>query len=219
MHGREQIDRWLEGLDPATIDVIEQKGRLYYPATRKRRNREGRIEEKRLRLRVPNSLDRTEARLDTCEWIVKRLAARGHKVPDGRLTVKAAEEAVGTLTFSELETKCLLARCLFEDDPKLLDPWQTYEALDKQVEHAPLLDLWDQLNFWVDQQDVRVSELTEELLLAVIKNIADRRNLSPLLAISGSARDSCLVSMAERLWSSLKRSSSSPSTETSTPEP
>jgi len=213
----DSVLEWLGGKSPEELDVVEFEHRSLYPDTIKRRNPKdpSEILEKPIRLRVPNSRDRALARLDALQWAAELMKQQGHKPPEA-LTIPNAEACFGRVYFDELDTKCLLARCILEHDA----PHMQYllpELLDKNHEHASLMELWDRLNFYVSLEQVQVQELTEERFLAIVAAIDRRRNLSPFVAIGGSARDSFIISMASRLQSFLTRSCCSPSTETSTP--
>jgi hypothetical protein len=208
------IADWFAGKSEAELDVIEVGHRALYSDSVKKRDRKvpGKLQEVPVRLRVPNSRDKAMARLDALSWAKKLMSEAGYKAPE-RLTIEDAQAVLGAVYFDELDTKCLIARCTREHEPPH-EQYMLYEMLDTLHEHASLMDLWDRLCFYQELEDVRVSELTEEQLLAVVAAIDGVRNLSPLVVIAGSARDSCIVTMACRLQSYLKRSSCSPSTAT-----
>jgi hypothetical protein len=199
---------WLSGKDPAELDILELNGRALYPESIKRRNKKHRdvIESVAVRLRVPSTIDKANARIDALAW-AQKIAKLPH-----RPTVPEAEATLGGAYFNELDDKCLLARCIFEHEPPH-DPYLLAEFLDEVHEHASLLELWDRLSFWQSWEDVRVGELDEQKFLTIVAAIDRVRNLGPLVAIAGSARDSCVISMAVRLQSFLTPKSSSPSTE------
>lgn len=194
---------------PEELDILElDSGQRLYPDSLKRRAKDGSVEEVRVRIRAPASRDKALAKLDALIW-ARELAgetALSASLPKA-LTLEQAEAYLGSVYVDELDTKCLVARCTHDWEAPH-DQYMLPQYLDKQHDHASIVDLWERINFWHSYQDVRATELDEDKFLGVVTAIATRRNLSPLLVIAGSARDSCIVSMAERLQSFLTPSSS-----------
>lgn len=200
---------WFAGKDPAELEVLEYEigNQRLYPDSLKRRCRADRtkFEEVKVRIRVPTSRDKALAKLDALVW-ARELAGEVSGMRDlpPTFTIKDAEAYLGAFYFDELDTKCIVARCTHEWEA----PHGQYmlpQMLDKHHEHASILDVWDRLLFWNEHQDVRHGELTEQQFIQVLAAIDRVRNVSPLAAIGGSARDSCIVSMAVQLRSFLMR--------------
>jgi hypothetical protein len=209
---------WLEGKDPADLDVIELGGRRLYPDTIRRRGTKGdasKVVEVPVRLRVPSTADKALARLDALRWARELVAQQGTKVAE-QMTIAVAESLLGRTYFDELDTKCLLARCMFEADPPH-DQYLLYGLLDSRHDHASLMEVWDRLNFYWDWEEPRTAEVDEGRFLAMVAAIDRVRNLSPLAGIAGSERVSFILSMASRLLPSPTGSSGAPSTASSTP--
>lgn len=204
--------QWLAGKTRQDLECLELEGRpLYRDAIRRRNPKTGEVEEVPVRLRTPTPLEQTRARLDASRWVAK-LAGKA-----GTITVAEAAAQVGEQQLDALETICVLALCIREDEP----PHGQYATADilasGQFPRAALWDMWDRVAWHLDNEDPRVADITEEQFWVLVEAIDKTRNLSPLVALAGATRDSCVTSMASRLWSYRTGRSCSGSTEGSSP--
>jgi len=211
------IAEWFAGKRPEDLDIVEFGEQRLYPDSLKRRSTKDpdKLVEARVRIRPPTSRDKALARVDALVWareIVAERVSRSAQLPD-LFTIEQAESYLGRVYFDELDTKCIVARCTHEWEPPH-DQYLLPEFLDKAHDSASIMDLWDRMNFWHSFCDVRVSNLSEEATLQVLAAIDRVRNVSPLVAIAGGARDNFIVSMAGQLLSLRTPKSSSGSTTT-----
>jgi len=201
--------KWAK-LTPEELEVIESGGRACYRDKLKRKDpKTGETQEVPVMVRAPNTLDKAHSRLEALAWAQKLAKDHGQAEPRD---VKAAEALYGAY-FDELDTMCLLSRCVLEVEPPH-DPYMLPEMLVAHHPRATLLDIWERLAIRVSQEDIRASELTESEVLAMVAEIDRRRDLGPLAAIALHARDSFVLTTASLLQSYLTGKRSSPSTAT-----
>lgn len=199
---------WMDGKTAADLDIIEADGRAAVLATIDQRDaKTGEVKQAPVRIWPPNHLDRAKARIDALEW-VREIA----QLKD-RPTWTEACEMLGEAYVDQLDTVCLLARCTRDHDAPQ-HQHLTPQALDHAYGRGALMQLWEKLGHLTQQQDPRVDDLSEEQFWALVGAIDRARNAGPLVGISGPARDSFVLGMAQRLATSRKPSSSSPSTAT-----
>lgn len=210
----DELERWFSGKELAELDIIEHEGRALYPDSIKQRDpKTGAIKAVPVRLRVPNTREKFQARKMALQLAKTWL---GELAPEP-LTVGGIQKAAGPNYWEHVDNVCLLSLCTFE----ATEPYARYalpEVLDGLHQPAALYELFDRLDWWAEQEDPRINEskLTPEAVVAVAAAIARRGHTGPLLAIDGRARVSCVITMAELLTSSRTPKSSSPSPETST---
>jgi hypothetical protein len=204
------VAQWFAGKSYADLDAIEHEGRPLYPDAIKRRSpKTGQIEEISVSVRVPNTIEKSRARLHALRWFTEQLQ-RGEM-----LTIAEAIAHFGETYFNEIDNVAIMALAIRERKAPH-GQFQSLEGLLRNYSIASLWDVWDRLNYYQDQEDPRMDELNEAEFWAAVEAIDKRRSLAPLLAMRGGARDSFIRSMAYQLASSRSRSSSWPSIETST---
>jgi hypothetical protein len=188
--------RWFANKDAAALDMLERDGRFYYDDCVERVE-PGTGERKEIRVRVgaPTHHEKMKARIDALD-IVKRLAKLS-----SRPTMEEAEKLIGSGYFDQVDTICLLARCIRDhDDPA--HQYMTPEDLDHYHSAGSLSALWERLNWYANREDPQLEEVDETTFWDMLRAIDKRRDCSPLLVIAGRARDTFIVSMASRLLSS-----------------
>jgi hypothetical protein len=194
------VARWLKGKTLEELEAVEQQGRALYPDTIKRYNtaKKGQIEEISVLLRVPTTTEQVRSRVGALDQ-AKKLCRL-----DKRPTLAEAEGLLGASYFDNLDTIQLLSLCILDAEP--LDGahprYMLPEDLDRMHPRGALLEIYERLNHYTALEDPRLGEVTEEQFHHVVAAIARCGNLSPLLVIGGSGRDSFIVSMASRLASS-----------------
>lgn len=205
----EAAANWINGKTSEDFSILESEdGRQSYAEVVNRRNAKGDLESVRVRVWPPDPLDKAKARVDALEW-VQQIAKL-----DARPTWTSACELLGETYVDQLDTVCLLARCIRDhDDPN--HQHLAYDELLRRYRFAPLMELWEKLDYISVLQDPRANELGEEDFWRLVDGIDKAKNVGPLAAISGRARDSCVLTMACLLAASRRNSSSSPSTATS----
>ena len=197
---------WLKGKTLADLDAIEFHGRLLFPDVVKRAKSDGTFEEVPVLVRVPRHPETLEARVEAAALFKKRGLDRDK---DSDL-------------FDEYETLAILARCMRDPKPPHdqhapID-WLLSGDPDKGYDLPSLFEVWEHMKLYQALMDPRITEPTQEDVVAAVLAIDRVRNLTPFAAIAGPALDSFVISMAVLLASYLRHSSSSRSTETSTPE-
>lgn len=206
------IEEWFGGKTLQELDIIEHEGRQLYPDTLKKKNiKKGELEEVPIYLRVPNTTEQAKARVDALDWVRDI-----RKLKEPIRTVDEARGLVGDLLFEDLDTISLMSWCILERNEGHAR-YMLPQLLDAANSKASLYELFDRLDFFSRAEDPRVGNISEDLFWAAVVNIAKARNLSPLVAIAGSERDSFILSMASRLANSRTPKSSSLLSETSMP--
>ena len=191
---------WLEGKSWDELEAIEHEGRLYFKDTIKKRDGKGRIVEKPIRIRVPRQLERSRARTLARKWLAEL----------------GLDEEKDAHHFDAYETICLVASAVREEKPPH-EQHMLHQDLANVCEVKTILELWDRVNFYDKLGEPRLGEVDADTFRAVVRAIAKKGNLSPLVAIDGATQDAFIVRMAEELSSSPTFSASSPSPATSTP--
>lgn len=194
---------WLKGKRLEDLEIVEHGGRRLYPDELKRRRKDDptELEVVPVLIRPPTTQDKAMARLDALAWAHRLARENGRKdLPKG-LTIKEAEAIFGAAYFDELDTKCIVARCVHNPEPphdQYLLPW----ILDARHDHGSILDVWDRICFWHDFTDVRVQNFDADTFLEVIAALDRVGNVSPLVGFGGATRDAFVLTMARRLASS-----------------
>jgi len=167
-----------------------------YPETIRRRDpKTGELQEVKLLVRVPTSMEIARSRLKALDW-VKREARLS-----SRPTLGEAEAIFGPSAFDEIDTVFFLAACLFDLDPmgNSHPPYMIASELDANHPRASLHDLYARVSFYQSTEDPRVPELTEAEFSQTVAAIAKAGNLSPLVVIDGRAHSSFIATMASQL--------------------
>lgn len=199
---RDGVAEWFAGKAPEDLDIIEHEGRFAILETiHRRKPNSTAIESTLVRVWIPNHLDKAKARVECLGWVQELC-----RLPERPSWTEACEQ-LGEAYVDQLDTVCLLARCVRDHDAPE-HQHLLYKDLDARYGRSALMDLWERLNHHDFQADPRQHELTEDGFWAAVQAIDRVRNPSPLAAIDGAARDSLVTSMAVRLWSSRQSSSS-----------
>ncbi len=204
MEGHE-VAAWFAGKTFEELGAIEHSGHLLFPDALRKRGPKGEEVRVEVMVRVPTDLDRSLARIDALEF-VRDQAKSARNIE----TVDQARAAVGPEVFENLDTTAIVARCTFERKP----PHQQFLLLPLLLASWPrssVYDLFDRIDYLSDLIDPRMGELTEEQIWLAVGAIAKVRNISPLGAMRGPLQSSFIVRMADLLWNSAMRPSSSPS--------
>ena len=191
---------WLEGKTWEELEAIEHEGRLLFKDTLKKRDARGRVVEKPVRIRVPRQMERSRARTLARKWLAEL----------------GLDEEKDAHHFDAYETICLVA-CAVREDAAPHEQHMLHQDLAAQCDVKTILELWDRVNFYDKLSEPRLGEVDAATFHAVVRAIARKGNLSPLVAIAGDTQDAFVVRMAEALTSSPTFSASSPSPATSTP--
>lgn len=171
----------------AELEVLEHAGYLLFPDEIYRRMRDGTFERKKVRLRLPRTNERRAARVQARAW-----------AEEDKLDPELDKDLI-----DELETLCLLSVAIrdatpphspFEPDPKVLE-----RTWDK----PSLVQVWRKLDALYHVVDPAPDKISEGEMLALMAKLSKERHLGPLAAYGSAAQTTFVVTMADRLLSSL----------------
>jgi len=205
---------WFLGKTDAELDVIEHGGRAFYSEVlRRKKPADGQAEVAKLRIRVPNTLDKAKARVAALLWASKIAREEGLKMSESP-TIAEAEAVFGAPYFDELDTIAIIAQVAYEHDRPDEPFFRHPEMLAANYTTSSLMDLWTRIGFYQRHEDVRVGDLTRDKFIEIVVAIGEARNTTPLFALDGFLQDSFIVTMADQLASFLTPKSSLASTGT-----
>lgn len=197
---------WLKGKTAADFDLIEQGGRIYFPDVIYRLRKSGAFEEVPVAVCVPRPHEKAIARIQAIKlaatWKIDREKDADH--------------------FETLDTFAVLSQAIRTREPPH-GQFQTIEWLlstkeDEGFDERSLWAIWERVKAYGEIMDPRITEPNTEEVIAAAVAIDRVRNLSPLVAIAGSAVDSFVVEMAAILCRYLRQKPSVPSAENLTQE-
>lgn len=200
----DNVLRWVRGESPADVDIVEVERtddndvkytlRLYRDTIK--RKADGGIKEVPICLRCPTTSDRTRATIQALLWAQREAEAVGFDIQINSRDIAVA--LLGEERFEEKYLKALTAQCVHDPDG-MHAQYLLPDAFDRQVPHESCGDLWERIEYYQQFEDPRLSDLTDERMLALAATIARRGNASPLVAIDGRGKMRFIVFMAERL--------------------
>lgn len=166
------IDNWDE------IGVIERDGRLYMPATIRRRVAKGELKEEPVYLRMVSNVHRVKARVES-----RALAL------DQGLDLDRDKDLIG-----DLENYALLAFAICDEQgsqhfPDLKSLWKAYDT-------QALGDIWGAYDAWVRMLNPNFGTWDAEALWKIIGKVRAGRTIAPLAAMPGIEQMNCLLFMA-----------------------
>lgn len=168
------------------LEALEYQDQLLFPFEIKRRRAKD-WEIIPVMLKVPREVDIRRARVRARVW------AKEAKL----------DPELDPLLFDNMDTMCVLADAI-RNVAAPHEPWEPFPEKLESLYDRPSLDaVWAQLDALKTVIDPRPDFLTEDQLLAVIGAVAKARNIVPLAAFAGESQNSCVVTMAIRLQSSL----------------
>jgi hypothetical protein len=167
------LDNWAE------LGIEEHEGVLHMPASIKRRNKTGGVDEVPVMLRNVTNVHKHRARV-----LARDLAGKM------KLDLDRDRDLI-----EQIENYAILSYAV--RDPKTYDQHvATAGELLERYDTQSLAELWGRYNLWVDMLDPRYGELEAEQLWRVIARIASEKNPSPLAGLAGFEQASCIVLMA-----------------------
>ena len=188
------LDNWDQ------IGVEERDGILHMPASIKRRNAQGGVDETPVRLRVVPNAVKVKARREAREWALKEKLDLDR---DSDL-VEMFEEYV-ILAFAIRDTDCHTQHV-----PDALTLWRDYDP-------ASISELWGRYDAWVRMLHPSFGTWDAEKMWHVIARIRQRSDISFLAVMPGFEQASCILLMAREACCSPNAPSFARSSETSTP--
>jgi hypothetical protein len=200
-----RLDVWQDQILKRTweeLEAIEQNDSIYFPEKLWRRKANGKFEAEKVTVRVPRLPEMRAARAEA-----KKIAAE-----DG------IDPKLDPIEFENLEDVCILARAVRNSTAPFEQLHPDPRVFEKKYDEASLTQLKVKMGAYKELLDPRPAKITREQFIATIAAVAERRDISPLRVIAGSAANSCIVTMASLLHSLMTRQPSSPSSESSTPE-
>jgi len=182
------------------IGVEERDGILHLPASIKRRNVTGGVDETPVRLRVVSNVVKVKARVEARAWAAKR-----------SLDLDRDSDLVDMY-----ENYCILAVAIRDTDchtqhvPDADTLWQDYEP-------SSIDELWGRYDAWVRMQHPSFGNWDGEKMWQVIARIKQRSDISFLAGMPGFEQASCILLMAREACCSPNAPSFARSSGTSTP--
>lgn len=172
------------------LGIAEHQGVLHMPASIKRRQKDGKVQETAVMLRNVTNQHRF-----TCRKLARQYAEMI------KLDLDRDADYV-----SEIENYALLAYAVRE--PKTFDQHVPGVAeLVDLYDAQSLAELWGVYNAWIEMLDPRYGELSSEQLWQVIVRIAKEKTIRPLAGLPGYEQHSCIVAMASQALLSPNRPS------------
>jgi hypothetical protein len=182
------------------IGVEERDGILHLPASIKRRNAQGGVDETPVRLRVVLNPVKVRARREAREWALKE-----------KLDLDRDLDLVDMF-----ENYCILSHAIRDLDchtqhvPDALTLWRDYDP-------ASISELWGRYDAWVRMQHPSFGNWDGEKMWQVIARIRQRSDISFLAVMPGFEQASCILLMAREACCSPNAPSFARSSGTSTP--
>lgn len=157
------------------LEVIEHAaGQLMFPAVVRRRLASGEVRETKVRVRIPQADDHTQARIAVVEWF-------------RRLELDRKEDKD---LFDHLEQLCILARAIRSYDAP--HPQFAKEEDLATYDEGCIKDIQEQIELFKKQQDPRKEIVTEEDFWRMTIAVAKERDLRPLAATVGQEQLNCV---------------------------
>lgn len=219
------LERWWGDKTPEQIQSIAASdGRILWPDWLKKRLAAGQAAEVPCWLRVPNPLEKMLAVVETNKQVADAFGVDKAKRP---ITQVEAKLLLNEDAYNELHSCILMAWCILEMKPNgqhgLMFLPQT---IVRECGMLTLYDLYDRLRLYGGLEDVRINELTPEIMNGLIKRIARCMSSDPLYDCSGALSALVVVGMAQEIETLRKQvaalqargDSSSESPSTSTPD-
>lgn len=160
------------------IGVVEGDGILHLPASLKRRNGKGGIDEETVYLRVITNEQRYKARVRSREWATEL-----------RLDLKLDSDLV-----DQLENFEILAYAI--RDGQWVQHFQRGVDLYKNYQPGALDEIWARYDAWCRMCHPSFGRWEAEQLWQVIAKVRAHSDISPLAVIPGREQASCLLFMA-----------------------
>lgn len=179
------VDNW------EALGVTEHGGILHMPASIKRRNKAGGLDEVPVALRNVTNAHKFKSRT-----LARAYAKRLELELDRDVALVDEIENYQLLVFAIRD-----ARAPYDQHAPDLD------HLLNMYDTQQLSELWGRYNAWVDMLDPRFGELTDDQLWQGVVRIAREANTSFLATIPGYAQSSLIVSMAQQALYSPHRPS------------
>lgn len=188
------LDNWQQ------IGVEEHDGVLHLPASIKRRNKQGGIDEVQVRLRNVSNPQRFKARTQARDWS-KLLGLDLDRDAD---------------LVDQCENYCLLAYAI-RDVESFVQHVPDGQTLFKLYDPQALSELWGRYDAWVRMLHPSFGEWDGEKLWQVIARIRGAADITPLAVMPGIEQASCILLMARAACTSTIAPSWLRSSGTSTP--
>jgi hypothetical protein len=208
------VQEWLKGKKPEDIDLLEFGGRVFFPETihrLKRAAKDGKgaqFEPVAVAVCVPRAPEKAFARRDAIKLAEKWKLDRDKDADLFDLIDKFALLAQAIRTPEEPHGQAFPLE------------WLVSAKEGEGFDERSLWALNERLQAYEDIIDPRVTEpMTEEEVMQAAIAINRVRNITPLVAMSGPALDSCVIGMASTLCKYRALLLSHSSGENSTPAP
>jgi hypothetical protein len=177
----EHISDALKGKTWVDADVLEFADYLLFPGEVLKRRAGGEFERVPVRLRVPREHELRQVRVQ----------ARSIMEEDG------LDPARDRDLFSNVETFCILAKCIRNADAPH-EPWEPDpRQLEKRYDKTSLMAVWAKLDALAQIVDPRPDDLSAAEIIALIAAIAKENSTGPLAVYGSRAQASFVITMAK----------------------
>ena len=209
----ESIARWWRDKTPEQIaSIASYDGRILWPETVRKRLAGGGIAETPCYLQMPEPIEKMQAVVATNMEV-----AKVYKITDPARLPLSREEAVrmiGEVEWGELHSSILMAFCIVEAKPiegredgarrLMFQP----STIIREIGLSGAYNMYKRVELYRALEDVRINEITPEMLDDIITKLARCMSLAPLYDFSGAVQAAVVVSMAVEIIR-LRASSSS----------
>lgn len=189
------------------LEALEFQDRVMFPDVLHKRRGNGKFEQVQVMFRVPRDHEIRAARKEA-----KELAA-----------LDGIDPKVDADIFNQLDNVCLLWHALRSITPPHEPLCLSVKELEKTYDRSSLAQAWAKLEGYRRVSDPRPASLSKEQLFALVASIAERKQITPLLAFDGPSQAASIIFMASLLTKLLSFKSSSersePSMQATSPSP
>lgn len=184
------------------LEALEFQDRVLFPDVLHRRKGDGKFEQVQVMFRVPRDHEIRAARKEC-----KAIAAADGIDPKGDADI-----------YNQLDNVCLLWHAIRNVTPPHEPLCLSAKELESTYDRSSLAQAWSKLEGYRRVSDPRPANLSKEQLFALVASIAERKQITPLLAFDGPSQAASIIFMASLLTKLLSFKSSSERSEPSTPE-
>jgi hypothetical protein len=184
---------WFAGKALEDIERIELGQRIIYPDKIRRVDPSDakKTIDVEVYLRVPSVAESALARCEALAW-VREVSRKDIEREDQAIAL------LGVSAWNEIDLYCAASQAVLtrEEKPRR---WMLPEFFLEVVPRATVYDVWRRVAFLSASEDFGTHDMSAQESDEVVRIIAKRRNLSPLVGMSEGTQRDFIVSMAVRL--------------------
>lgn len=203
---KEAFFRWVDSPTFEKLEVVEDgDGRLLFPGVIYIRRAKGKLEERKIRIRVLREIpEKSKARVEARAWATE-------------LGLDMGKDGLDLDKLEGFETMCQIARCI--------RAWESpHEQLERpkdlvlHYDDSSLMAVWDQHSQYEAELNPRPPVVDDETVCRIAMAMRKTGSMRPLAGIDGRGQHSCVLRLGILFGTSLIQSSSDVGPETSTAE-